>query len=241
MATIEGRPNVLELCRTPYYAELLAQRVEDNASLQPLAEDYEEMDLLDDAVRSIIEREYDKGLLQRSVIGADDVLELVRDVAVMELESSARGVSVEEICDLAAILLPADLDDTDRTSTLTQLPNLSLFRATTEQGEVRFAQDVIFEFLVGRRAGDHFRSNPSRFVQLLGWRPLPPDSVALRVLKAKIETAGASDELYSYLHRRSQPHRLPEPAAAGADPREAGAAPSAGFGRGIPPADWRAV
>src|SRR5215217_1642688 len=94
VATIEGRPNVLELCRTPYYAELLAQRVEDNASLQPLAEDYEEMDLLDDAVRSIIEREYDKGLLQRSVIGADDVLELVRDVAVMELESSARGVSV---------------------------------------------------------------------------------------------------------------------------------------------------
>jgi len=69
VATIEGRPNVLELCRTPYYAELLAQRVEDNASLQPLAEDYEEMDLLDDAVRSIIEREYDKGLLQRSVIG----------------------------------------------------------------------------------------------------------------------------------------------------------------------------
>jgi hypothetical protein len=196
---LEHRKTLKDLCGTPYYAELVAEKFDSPAYSLPPEAVYTEIELLDEAVRSIIGREYEKGLLRLGAVQVNDVLELVYDVAVMELQSGTRGVSTEEIGELAAILLPDDLEDAERGRLVSQLQSLAVFRGTTEQGQVRFAQDVILEFLVGRRAGDYFRSNPSRFVQLLGWRPLPPDSLTLRVLKAQIESSGADDEVHEHL------------------------------------------
>jgi hypothetical protein len=74
MSWVDREPQVLTLCGTPYYAELVADRVKgDNVGLAVV--DLPETELVRDAFRAILEREYGKDLIHfSSEIGAYIVL-----------------------------------------------------------------------------------------------------------------------------------------------------------------------
>ncbi len=193
--------SILRLCGTPYYAELLARRVETGEDVR--ATSLSEIELLGDAVESIVSREYEKDLLSENVVSKEDVLEVVQEAAVMEIESGTRGISVDDISDLAELVLPMDLDEESRDRVENQMVQLSVFQQASERGRVRFAQDVIFEYLIGKRAAQHLRTNPVRFSTLLSWQRLPPDSVALRVLRTLVAQFNASEDLQITLSNAS--------------------------------------
>ncbi|WP_432841241.1 NACHT domain-containing protein [Dactylosporangium sp. CA-092794] len=193
ISLVDSRPKLLELCGTPYYAELLATHVAEDP-VGELPGDYSELALIEDATRSIIRREYDKGLLT-SAIDMEDLLDLVTEVAVEELRDVRdRGVDVAYIDELAALFL-SELDDEVRERIAGQIRQLSLLRGALELNRVRFAQDVIFEYFIGVRAIAYFQANPTMFQQLLGWRRFPPDSIALRLLRTWITQHNAGEDL----------------------------------------------
>jgi Pentapeptide repeats (8 copies) len=201
-SVVQARPRLLELCGTPYYAELLATRLEKEM-LNDELDDLSEVQLVNDAIEKIIDREYTKSLLHASVIPAENVLLIVRDVAMMELTNGARGVAVVDIIESANILLPEDLSPADREQISTQMCQLSVFESAAEHARVKFAQDVIFEFLIGQQAVAHFKASPHKFVPTLNWRVFPHDSITLRVLRNEI-AAGARDDLQAHLAQAAQ-------------------------------------
>jgi hypothetical protein len=188
----------MKLCGTPYYADLLAERIAGDQVVE-IPDDYSEMNLVDDATNEIIDREYKKGLLHEATVPRYDLLDLIGYVALAELENGNRGVSIDELGELAELVLPSDLSEPDRQLASASICQLPVFRGATDQRRVRFAQDVIFEHQIGLRAADYFGTNPLRFLQLLDCRPFPPDSLALRVLRRRIEALGASEELLTRL------------------------------------------
>lgn len=197
MSIVDSRPKLMELCGTPYYAELLATHVAEDP-VGELPDDYSEVALIEDATRSIIRREYDKGLLT-AAIQIDDLLDLVTEIAVEELRDVRdRGVDVTYIDELAALFL-SELDDEAREQIAGQIRQLSLLRGALELNRVRFAQDVIFEYFVGTRAIAYFQANPTMFKQLLGWRRFPPDSIALRLLRTWITQHNGGEGLLMQL------------------------------------------
>ncbi|WP_047891236.1 pentapeptide repeat-containing protein [Micromonospora sp. RV43] len=195
---VDAKPQLMRLCGTPYYAELLAERVALGQT-DGIPDDYSEMDLVHDAVDAIMDREYKKEQLQENVVNRADLLDIISDVAVAELENDNRGVPVHEIGELAAFVLPADLSDVERERCTDAICRLPVFRAASERQRVRFAQDVIFEHQIGDRAARYFAVNPVRFAQLLDCRPFPPDSFAIRVLCARIRELAAGEELLTRL------------------------------------------
>jgi hypothetical protein len=198
LTVLEQKPDLMKLCGTPYYADLLAVRFAGH-QLVDIPDDYTEMNLIHDATNEIIDREYKKGLLQEATVSRYDLLDVIGYVAMLELENGNRGVSIDELQELAELVLPSDLSEPDRQLASAKFCQLPFFRGATEQRRVRFAQDVIFEHQVGLRAADYFGVNPLRFLQLLDCRPFPPDSLVLRVLRNRVEELGACEELLTRL------------------------------------------
>ena len=194
LAILDAKPQLMKLCGTPYYAELLAERVEQG-SLEGIPDDYSEMSLVNDAIDAIMDREYKKEQLQESIISRDDLIDVISQVAVAELENDNRGVPTDEIGELADFVLPSDLSDPERERWTAAICRLPYFRAASERQRVRFAQDLIFEHQIGIRTALYFAVNPVRFAQLLDCRPFPPDSLALRVLRSRVEELAADEEL----------------------------------------------
>ncbi|GAA3455293.1 NACHT domain-containing protein [Dactylosporangium matsuzakiense] len=194
LSVVDERPNLMALCGTPYYAELLATHVGDDPPGE-VPDDYSELALIEAATRSILRREYDEKGLLSDEIGLEDLLELVTEIAVEEVSDGRdRGVDVAFIDEWSDLYL-ADLDDEARERIAGHIRQLSLLRGALEQNRVRFAQDVIFEYFIGRRAIALFPVSPGPFERLLGWRRFPPDSIALRLLSHWITQHGAGEEL----------------------------------------------
>ncbi|MFI7283781.1 pentapeptide repeat-containing protein [Micromonospora chersina] len=198
LAILDAKPQLMQLCGTPYYAELLAERV-DEGKTDGIPDDYSEMDLVHDAIDAIMDREYKKEQLQENLVSRHDLLDVISHVAVAELENDNRGVPIDEIGQLAEFVIPSDLSDPERERCTAAICRLPVFRAASERQRVRFAQDVIFEHQIGMRAAQYFAVNPVRFAQLLDCRPFPPDSFALRVLCARIRELAAGEELLTRL------------------------------------------
>jgi hypothetical protein len=193
-------PEILKLCGTPYYSHLLAEKLLDRGPGGiDLERSWGEAELIGDALNSIISREYDKGLLDATVVALEDVVTVVEDVAVMEIENGTRGVPIEDIVDLAQIVLRDDLSDIALEQAEMQFTQLSVFQGASELRRVRFAQDVIFEYLIGKRATEFFRSNPVAFVQLLSWRRIPSDSISLRIVRQFVADNHAYNDIQARL------------------------------------------
>ncbi|UFN44832.1 NACHT domain-containing protein [Nocardioides okcheonensis] len=192
-----SRPDVLRLCSTPYYAELLADKLKGQSDGR--VDDWTEAQLVEDALTAIVDREYEKGLLLEKFVDRQDVLDVIEDVAIMELENGARGVPVDDITDLAQVIVDEEVSDDIKEDLDLQFTQLSVFQRATEIGRVRFAQDTIYEYLVGKRSVRLFDSDPRKLAEVLGWRRMPPDSISLRLLRDHVEAHGAHNSLQSQL------------------------------------------
>lgn len=198
MAWVDKRPQVLELCSTPFYAKLVADRVRDNDIGLGVA-DLPAHDLVQQAVRAILKREYDKGLFRQDVFALNELYYLVRDAAKLQLEGVPRGIDIAQLTELTE-LLAGDVAESEREAVAGHILKLSVFRAG-DRGRIWFTHDAIQEYLVGEQASQYFGSHPGPLLDLLNWSEFPADSIALRILTEHVETHGGNHELPFLLTR----------------------------------------
>jgi hypothetical protein len=112
----------------------------------------------------------------------------------MQLRNTGRGIATQELADEVSFLLE-DLDEGHRQQAVAQTLTLSVFTRADELNRLRFTHDVVFDFLIGRRAGELFETNPERLLALLNWQEFASGSIALRMLRDKVEATHAGERL----------------------------------------------
>lgn len=193
LAQLTANPNLMRMAGTPFYCQLLTE----DLARQGRVDADSETRLLGDAVANMIGREFDKSLLARHWASRSEVEILIQDIAEENLEGGSKGVTVNELAELAQYSLPADLDEADQEVAVEQLKQLPFFSSTGDLGRLSFSQEVIYDYLLGVRAATYLSSNRKRFVYLMGVRELSPDSATLRVLRETVTANRAQDDLYS--------------------------------------------
>jgi pentapeptide repeat protein len=174
------------LAGLPFYCSLLV----DLFAAGDLRSQYSDVDLLDHAVASIIEREYGKGTISPVAASEADLRTFVELLAVEDLERGFDGIGVETARELAEAVVPDSTPelDIDRFVTdLTQLPFFSAASPTT----IRFAQEIIEQYLLGLALGERLVSQPQAFRRLIAQREIPADWITLRIVAAVSSSASA--------------------------------------------------
>lgn len=198
LAWVDQKPQVLALCGTPYYCELIADRV--RTTIGAGITEVPETELVKDAITSMLDREYDKKLFDENRFSKDFLYETVRDAAKLQLEGAARGIEVGKFTDVIDYWA-SELTPEEREAVVNRVLQLSLFTRTADSGRIRFTHDVIYEYLIAEHAQLWYGNDPSKLVDLLNWEPFPPDSIALRIVANFIDARGASDDLRPLLLR----------------------------------------
>jgi hypothetical protein len=193
---IDDHPNLLELAGTPFYCEALTSEIRYGLEPTELTGAVSETSLLSLAIKGMIRREFDNGLLQPHWASIGDIESLVQDIAEENLEGGSKGVRVDDVADFAQYSLTPDLPDFDMEEAVQQVQQLPFFTGALDLGRLSFSQEVIYDYLLGVRAADYFGSNPRRFLHLLGVHPLSPDSATLHVIRERILESSGLDDLY---------------------------------------------
>ena len=115
------------------YAELVAARVE-NSYLGVALVDLPETDLVREAIRAILQREYTKDL-QANLVSLDDLYYVIRDAARLQLESTPRGIDVRFFAEEVGVLI-SELAQADHDKVLGQILKLSVFARAGERGRI---------------------------------------------------------------------------------------------------------
>lgn len=197
LAWVDHRPQVMSLCGTPYYATLVADRVDGDRGAGLV--DIPESELIRDAIRAILEREYAKDLRPQQ-FSLDDLLYVLRDAAVLQLESAPRGIDIEPFGEEVSILV-SELSAEEQERVLAQVLKLSVFSGAGERGRIRFTHDAVHEYLIADQAVSYFGDQPAQLLDLLNCGEFPMDSIALRIIAEHIDRHGGSDDLLPLLLR----------------------------------------
>ena len=182
---LSANPTANDLATNPYYCRLLA----DEFSAGSPIENMSAVQLLDQALSSIISRDYEKSFLEEAIISEQDVLEFFEAIAVEDLKRGLLGVSVEVPREMAELVLPADIEGDRLASMVGQMSRLGLF-APTETGNIQFAQEILEQHLIGRAAAKVVKDT-DRLLQVLAIRPLHADWQSMRTLAVAVQDQGA--------------------------------------------------
>jgi hypothetical protein len=189
-------PNLLELAGTPFYCEALTSEVHYGLDPTELTGAVSETNLLSLAIKGMIQREFDSGLLQPRWAAMADIESLIQDIAEENLEGGSKGVRVDDVAEFAQYSLAPDLPEFEMEEAVQQVQQLPFFTGALDLGRLSFSQEAIYDYLLGVRAADYFASNPRRFLHLLGVHPLSPDSATLHVIRERILEISGLDDLY---------------------------------------------
>ena len=195
LGVLERTPHLADLASVPFYAAVLADEVE-SGTLEPEAG---RIELLASALDGIIEREYEKGLLDPRVVPKEDVVELLESLASIDFDQRLHGIDVGDVRDFAEIILPPDLsaDDLDRyTANITQL---ALF-VTAGEGRIRFVHEPLELYLLGRFIAGRI-TNEEEFVSNLARGPIPTDWVTWEVVADAVRRENRQGELLQLADR----------------------------------------
>lgn len=144
LARIQQAPTLSALSGVPFYCGLLLDQFK-SGQVQDFTND---IALLDGAVRSMVEREVGKGLLNLSMLEANGLSEWLELVACDYVE---RGqVSREDAQGYGSMVVAKGVTPAEQENLLTTLLQFPLFAGGPESGTVRFAHDLIAELLAAR-------------------------------------------------------------------------------------------
>lgn len=182
---LQERPSLNDLASTPYYCQLLSEQF---ASGQ-LRDQYSESSLLEHALSSLIDRDYRKRFIDRALVSSNDVTAFLEAAASQDFERGFQGVSVHDAREWARIVLPADLDEDEEERLSSQMVSLGLF-SQGSPGYIRFSQDILEHYLLGRRLISLFEDQGQReaFLRELAQRELPGDWLTVRLLAEHVES-----------------------------------------------------
>jgi Pentapeptide repeats (8 copies) len=189
-------PNLMGLAGTPFYCEILASEVGHGLESAELRGAETETTLLALAVRRMINREFDKGLLKKSWADVADIESFVKDIAEENLRAEGKGVSVDDVAELAEVILSPTIGEADIEEAVQAIEQLPFFTGSIDLGRLSFSQEVVYDYLLGTLAKDYFASNPRRFLQLLGVVPFSPSSVTVHVIREHVQAINGLDDLY---------------------------------------------
>jgi hypothetical protein len=195
MRALAGRRELDALAATPYYCALLADLYDADA----LRDFYSESDLLAHALSSIIQREYDKNLVDPAVASESNVLEFLESLALVDLENGFRGIDVRVVSEFAELTLPGGLPDDDYERFVKQFTQLALFMSDG-QGRLRFAQEILEQYILGQAL---IRAFPGKHAMLRDWlsyRDIPREWITLRVVADHIHASDAFAALVPLLY-----------------------------------------
>lgn len=182
LGALDARAELDALASTPYYCALLAEQYVAGA----MREGYSELELLDAAVDRIIGREIEKGLVREDISPKGEIIEFAEAIAAEDMEGGFQGVAVEDVRELASIVLSEDLEPEALDRFLAQMLQLAFFASGT-LGRVQFAQEILEQYLLGLWLA-RLVDNPdtSILVRGLGLRHIPADWLTLRVLAERL-------------------------------------------------------
>ena len=167
------RPALDSLASTPYYCSLLIEEF-DSEGLRP---GDSETDILERALERIIDRERDKELLEG--VSNKDIRDLMDSCATTTLFEG--GVLIEDVREMAEVVIPEGIDADEMTSLATQMGQLAVF-TQGHDGRLRFAQEPLEHYLAANYLANSLRSMPERIVrQNLGRHDLPDNVIRLVV------------------------------------------------------------
>jgi hypothetical protein len=184
LGILRDRPSLNELAATPYYCDLLCHQF----AAGRLREEYSETSLLEHALLSFIERDYEKGFVDKAWVTPNDVVAFLEAAAMEDFECGFQGVSVRDAQEWVRILLPSELDENEQARLGSQMVSLGLF-ARGSPGYIRFAQEILEHYLLGRRLVSLFENQPmgDTFVRSLAHREIPCDWVTVRLLAEHVK------------------------------------------------------
>lgn len=188
---ISVRPELKRLSSNPYYCSLLV----DQFKAGVLKETYAENELLDMALSSLLQREYNKGLLDRTLLPEPKLREFLQALACEDFDTDFQGVDRQAVRVYAGILLPADLDQSAVQMLITHLVQIALFSEGLVAGNLRFAQDILREHLLGQYLYTIFVSDEEHFWEVLSRRIIPSDWLTFKTVARRIQAEGASGKL----------------------------------------------
>lgn len=195
-----GQNQVLgRLVAVPYYCDLLVSEFDDHRVTSATSEE----ELLELALERILEREKQKGLLDERFVEDEDVRDLLELVAAQNMSGGYSGVDIDFVREWAQVVTPEDMPPEDRERVTINVGHLALF-AGSEGGYLRFAQELLEQYLLGRyfvEACDRSREN---FVSDLGKARIPPDWLTMRMLANHVRKGDLVGQLgalaYENLH-----------------------------------------
>lgn len=199
MRLLHARETVNKLAANPYYASLLAAQFRSGV----LHDSYDEAELLGGALSQIIEREYSKGLLDKTLISEADVTDFLEALAYEDLEAAFGGIAIEETVSLAEVLLPSELADQDLRRATTTLTQLALF-SKGPLGDLRFTQEILEHYLLGRGIVRLVEALEfSTLIRRLGIRQIPADWVTLKIAAKEVSRLNKARDLIPLLFQTS--------------------------------------
>ena len=178
---ISSSTELSDLASLPYYCKLLA----DEFNERGFRDSHSAESLIENALVGMIRREYEKGLaLTEKVLPIDDVLTFAQDIAQKDMQSGFNGITVNTISDWAedwADLVLQDPDERDRF--IFQMSQMALFSQDPSTRRLRFAQEILEQFLLGRLYVNYLRNNQkARFLDEFNFWEFPEESITLHML-----------------------------------------------------------
>ena len=140
----------------PFYCDLLLQHSESGS----IGRFQDEVELLNYAVDTMVNREVEKGLFDRHSFEEDGLSEWLETIAAEYVEEQYAGFGSDQAEEYGQYVLRDGLDHETQRHVLTSLLQFPLFRAGSESGKVAFVHDLIADAVAAR----HYR-------KLLGQRP----------------------------------------------------------------------
>ena len=162
MGLLDDEPNLMNLAGTPFYCEVLASEVRHGLEPTELRGAETETKLLALAVRRMITREFDNGLLKKNWATVEDIESFVKDIAEENLRAEGKGISVDDVTELAPLSLSQGLGEAEMAEAVQQIQQLPFFTGSIDLGRLSFSQEVVYDYLLGILAADYFSSNPRK-------------------------------------------------------------------------------
>jgi hypothetical protein len=213
---LQTHPELDELSSTPYYCDLLVQQYQSGT----FGDSYSESALLRSAVSNIVNREYNKGLLDKDLVPEDEVVQFLEALAAEDMEGGFQGVEADAVKDWAQIVLPSDLGDEDLKVFLVHMSQLALFTQGPLTGNIRFAQEILEYFLLGQYLSRLLDRDAEVFLRRLAVRQIRADWITLKVVAEHVRASGKLPDLLDLTHQASCPtafKNVVQTAALGAD------------------------
>ena len=195
MAVLRAHRELDSLSSTPYYCKLIA----DEYAAGRLQEPYSEHELLDHAISNIIDREYSKGFLDKTLLPPPVLIELLQNLSAENLALGFQGLTPQTIREYTEILLPGELDSQTLDRLITHMVQLAFFCHGSATGSIQFAQEILEHYLLGGHLYKSLSSNEGLFLRELSVRHIPVDWVTLRTIATRTQKEGWVDRLLHLL------------------------------------------